>query len=253
MGTKGEKTPRPTKNKTPRPTVWSPPKTPRPTSGEKTPKPTKNKKTPKPTNPPKTPRPTVSYVAPEPSATYSSPQPTITYVTPEPTKPCPVLRCQNPCKSSSGSDVCGANYECRTKETFLDDKGRCQGCDAFDKCEYVGWQLPKTPMTGCAENTGKKTCSNNKRCTWKSGYPPMEFSEDADYQLLADESFFAVDGSVVEMIDNMDSNMLMISGVVFVAVLLAAIKLCSAKKNKKDVYVPINDEKAYGSVAVVSQ
>jgi len=81
----------------------------------------------------------------------------------------------------------------------------------------------------------------------------MEFSEDADYQLLADESFFAVDGSVVEMINNMDSNMLMISGVVFVAMLLAAIKLCSGKK-EKNVYVPIQDEKAaYGSVAVVSQ
>lgn len=135
----------------------------------------------------------------------------------------------------------------------MDSKGRCPGCDVFDRCEYVGWQLPKTPMTGCAENTAKNSCNKNKRCTWKTGYPPMEFSEDADYQLLADESFFAVDGSVVEMINNMDSNMLMISGVVFVAMLLAAIKLCSSKK-EKNVYVPIQDEKAaYGSVAVVSQ
>jgi len=67
----------------------------------------------------------------------------------------------------------------------------------------------------------------------------MEFSDDADYQLLEEESFFAVDGSVVEMINNMDSNMLMGAGVLFVAVLLLAIKQCSAKE--KDVYVPIAD------------
>jgi len=152
-----------------------------------------------------------------------------------------VPRCTDPCK-----DVCGANYECKTTPTFLDKAGRCPGCDQFDSCEYVGWTAPKTPLKGCAGNTGKKTCNNDKKCAWQTGYPPMEFSDDADYQLLAEESFFAVDGSVVEMINNMDSNMLMGAGVLFVAVLLLAIKQCSAKE--KDVYVPIADAEC---VAVV--
>jgi len=97
-------------------------------------------------------------------------------------------------------------------------------------------------MTGCAENTAKNSCNKNKKCTWRTGYPPIEFSEDADYQLLSDESYFAVDGSVVEMINNMDSNMLMLSGVVFVAMLLAAIKMCSSKKVKYVDYEPIEDK-----------
>merc|ERR1712176_410437 len=81
----------------------------------------------------------------------------------------------------------------------------------------------------------EKKCG--KKCVWRTGYPPLSFSEDADHQLLdAEESFFAVDGSVVEMINNMDTNILMISGVVFVAVLLLAIKQCSGKKEKKNVY-----------------
>jgi len=130
--------------------------------------------------------------------------------------------------------------------------GRCPGCDVFDTCEYVGWTGAKTPMTGCAENMAKKGCNRQNGCVWKEGYPPMSFSEDSDYQLLdAEESFFAVDGSAIDMINNMDTNMLMISGVVFVAVLLLAIKQCSGKKEKKDVYVAIA-EKDYGSVAVVN-
>merc|ERR1712045_917240 len=262
------KTPKPTyppKNKTPRPTDWKAPKTPKPTypPKNKTPKPTnppKNKtprptdtprptrgivktprptnppknKTPKPTNPPKTPRPTTYVATQPPKSTYiAPPKSTQTYVTPE---PCAVPSCTDPCRGK-----CGANYECKTRPTFLDDAGRCPGCDAFDSCEYVGWTAPKTPMTGCAENTEKKSCK--KGCVWKEGYPPMSFSDDADYQLLdEDESFFAVDGSVVEMINNMDSNMLMLSGIVFVAVLLLAIRQCSNTKNK-DVYEPILDLK----------
>merc|ERR1712154_205500 len=147
---------------------------------------------------------------------------------------------------------CDANYECKTSPTFLDKAGRCPGCDAFDGCEYIGWTAPKTPLTGCAKNMGKKACNNAKKCAWTSGYPPMEFSEDAEYQLLEnEESFFAVDGSVVEMINNMDSNMLMLSGVVFVAVLLLAIRQYSKKNEKKNVYVPLAEKEDYGSVAVV--
>jgi len=120
----------------------------------------------------------------------------------------------------------------------------------LDSCEYVGWTGAKKPMTGCAENMAKKACNSQKKCAWQTGYPPMEFSDDAEYQLLEAESFFAVDGSVVEMINNMDSSMLIASSIVFVAVLLLAIKQCSGKRQKKDVYVAIA-EKDYGSVAVV--
>jgi len=121
----------------------------------------------------------------------------------------------------------------------------------FDSCEYVGWTAPKTPLTGCAESTGKRACVKQSGCEWKEGYPPMSFAEDADYQLLdAEESFFAVDGSVVNMINNMDSNMLIASGIVFAAVLLLAIWQCS-KAKEKNVYVAMTD-KDYGSVAVAN-
>jgi len=99
-------------------------------------------------------------------------------------------------------------------------------------------------MTGCAEHMRPGACGKANKCVWKSGYPPMEFAEDADYQLLeSHESFFAVDGSVVEMINNMDSNMLMLAGAIFAIVLLLAIRQCSASKDK-DVYVPILDEES---------
>merc|ERR1712244_163850 len=51
-----------------------------------------------------------------------------------------------------------------------------------------------SPLVGCAENTAKKSCNGDVGgCVWMEGYPPLAFSEDADYQLLAEESFFAVD------------------------------------------------------------
>merc|ERR1712154_543737 len=99
---------------------------------------------------------------------------------------------------------------------------------------------PTVPMTGCAENVEKNECKSNEACVWKSGYPPLAFSEDADYQLVQnEESFFAVDGSVIEIVQNMDSNMLMVSGIVFVAVLLCAIKECASSKKKKKVVADI--------------
>ena len=84
---------------------------------------------------------------------------------------------------------------------------------------------------------------------WKTGYPPLEFSEDSDYQLLESESFFAVDLSAI---NNMDSNMLMLFGIVFVVPLLLAIKQCLVQKQEKALYEPINDERQYGGVAVVN-
>lgn len=105
-----------------------------------------------------------------------------------------------------------------------------------------------TPLVGCAENMLKKTCNMDAGgCVWMSGYPPLAFSEDSDYQLLEnEESFFAVDGSVVEMISNMDSTMLMLFGVMFVAVLLFAARQFTSSK-KKVVVADINASRAYGS------
>merc|ERR1712173_502048 len=90
------------------------------------------------------------------------------------------------------------------------------------------WMGNGCSIEGCAKNMGKKDCGMNDKCTWKSGYPPLAFSEDSDYQLLsADESFFAnMDGSVVNMINDMDSNMLMALGAMFVVVSLLALRQC---------------------------
>lgn len=74
-------------------------------------------------------------------------------------------------------------------------------------------------------------------CVWKEGYPPLEFSEDSDYVLLdadedGDESFFAVDGSVVEMVSNMDYRLLIGCALFVSAILLYAVRACSMKKEK---------------------
>ena len=183
-------------------------------------------------------------MTPEPT-----PRPTV-WVTPEPTKkptnkPCPVLKCANPCPANK----CYKDEECVVKKNYFDDDKRCPACDTSE-CKYVGWGAEK-PLKGCAEYMAERNCNRDRSCTWKTGYPPLSFAEDADYQLLDDEeSLFAVDGSVVEMINNMDSNMLMMFGVLFAAVLFFAMKQCLANK-QKDVYTPINDEKQHASVAVV--
>jgi hypothetical protein len=113
-----------------------------------------------------------------------------------------------------------------------------------------GWGMA-VPLKGCAKNMGKKDCGMNEKCTWKSGYPPLAFSEDSDYQLLsAEESFFAnMDGSVVNMINDMDSNMLMALGAMFVVVSLLALTQCMMQKKKK-VVVDSNVNMDYGSLKV---
>merc|ERR1711933_298145 len=200
------------------PTVWKAPKTTRgpKTTKVKTPKPTvwkapKTTKvmTPRPTRPIKTPRPT-KLITPRPTRPIKTPRPTATY-----------LR--------------------TTRATYL----------APTPKPTTGWGAPvptePVKMTGCAAYTKKKECE--AACAWKSGYPPMAFSEDSDYQLLSanDESFFAVNG-VVEMVNSMDSNMLMIAGVMFVAVLICALRAFTKKEQK---YVA-DANQTYGSVAVVN-
>merc|ERR1712190_198612 len=113
----------------------------------------------------------------------------------------------------------------------------------------TGWGTP-IPMTGCARQMRKKDCENAKKCSWKMGYPPMAFAEDSDYHLLSEENFFAVNG-VVDAVGDMDSNMLMLCGVLFVAVLIFAVRQFS-KKNTKVVVSDATqlNERAYGSVDV---
>merc|ERR1712228_375476 len=213
------KTPKPTKDRTPKPTSIKTPrptsvKTPRPTivrdphpTRMKTPRPTKGEKTPKPTKN-KTPRPTV-WNPPK------TPRPTQTYIQPTP----------KPTMGGGWGPV--APEPEPTDAKVIESK--------------------PSPLVGCAENTAKKSCNGDVGgYVWMSGYPPLAFSEDADYQLLADESFFAVDGSVVEMIGNMDSKMLMLFGVMFVAVLLFAARQFWSSKKKK-VVADVNSSRAYGS------
>merc|ERR1719410_2127039 len=185
-------------------------KTPRPTMMKtKTPRPTKIKTTKVKTTKVKTPRPT-KLITPRPTRPVKTPRPTATY-----------LR--------------------TTRATYL----------APTPKPTTGWGAPvptePVKMTGCAAYTKKKECE--AACAWKSGYPPMAFSEESDYQLLSadDESFFAVNG-VVEMVNSMDSNMLMIAGVMFVAVLICALRAFTKKEQK---YVA-DANQTYGSVAVVN-
>merc|ERR1712087_81583 len=180
---------------TPRPTVWSPPKTPRPTKGEKTPKPTMG-------------------------GGWGPAQPSST-------DPCPVASCIQPCR-----DQCGAHEECVTKPTWFDDDKRCPACDEFVGCVAVR----PSPLQGCAVGLTKNGCKGMEGCAWKEGYPPLEFSEDSDYVLLdaddEDESFFAVDGSVVEMVSNLDYRVLIGFGLLVAAVVLYALRSYIMKKEK---------------------
>jgi hypothetical protein len=119
--------------------------------------------------------------------------------------------------------------------------------------KFQGWGFEK-PLDGCATNMRKKECNGQKKCVWKSGYPPLAFSSDSDYTLVReeDESFFAnMNSSVVNMIDEMDSNLLMALCGLFAVVLMFAMRQCLVSDGKKDLYEPIADEKEYGSVAVV--
>lgn len=135
-----------------------------------------------------------------------------------------------------------------TERTWFDEAHRCPACDALVECKLEdGWGTAQ-PLSGCASNMGKNDCKNNEMCKWKSGYPPLAFSEDSDYILTSDESFFAnMDGSVVNMVHNMDTNMLIVSGIVFAAVMLLVLRQCMLQKKKKAV-ADLNASMDYGSL-----
>merc|ERR1712087_379361 len=229
----GERTPRPTPDRTPRPTTWSPPKTtkppktprptrdtdrtPKPTRPDRTPKPTKGQKTPRPTawsppkttKPPKTPRPTATYLrTPEPTRT---PKPTHPPKTPKPT---------NPPKTP------------RPTQTYLQPTPRPTVGGGWGPVKTT--EAPNRPLSGCAVELSKNGCKGIEGCAWKEGYPPLEFSEDSDYVLYeeGDESFFAVNGSVVRGALNMDYKVMIGVGLLIAAVLVYAFRQYSMKKEK---------------------
>jgi len=121
-----------------------------------------------------------------------------------------------------------------TKPTWFDDDHRCPSCDEFVGCVDVAPQ----PLKGCARMVNAGDCSANQGCAWKDGYPPLEFLEDSDYVLLdaddddAEESFFAVDGSVIEMIHGMDYKAMIGFGLLMAAVLVYALRHYTMKKEK---------------------
>merc|ERR1712228_551695 len=193
----GERTPRPTPDRTPRPT---PIRTPRPTP-IRTPRPTPNR-TPRPT-PDRTPRPT-AWSPPKTTKPPKTPRPTRdTDRTPKPTRP---DRTPKPTKGQKTP-------------------------------RPTAWSPPKTtkpPWSGCAVELSKNGCKGIEGCAWKEGYPPLEFSEDSDYVLYeeGDESFFAVNGSVVRGALNMDYKVMIGVGLLIAAVLVYAFRQYSMKKEK---------------------
>merc|ERR1719242_2252493 len=174
--------------KTPRPSVWSPPKTPRPTKGEKTPRPTKEEKTPKPTmdrtpkptfiktprpsvwSPPKTPRPTKEEKTPRPTSTYLQ-------ETPRPTAPwnkhvevdeldfeldadySPVMS-ECPAEGHSGLD-CSFEKQCKYGETT---------CCGKTTASTICW----------CEDNGKTTCVISDRCMFPICDQPTEGEQCGD-------------------------------------------------------------------------
>merc|ERR1711933_614813 len=136
--------------------------TPRPTKNI-TPRPTRNV-TPRPTRS-FTPRPTKN-ITPRPTRNMT-PRPTV-WKTPKPTSPPKTPKPTNPPKTP------------RPTQTYIapTPKPTVGG----------GWGVaqpePTVPMTGCAKNVDKNECKSNEACVWKSGYPPLAFSEDSDYQLV---------------------------------------------------------------------
>merc|ERR1712130_92887 len=227
--TRPDRTPKPTRGeKTPRPTKWNPPKTPRPTpdrtprpTGDKTPRPTPEK-TPRPTRkitvdptrPPKTPRPTVwnPPKTPKPTNPPKTPRPTATYLrTPSPTKPPKTPRPTTYIQPPTPRPTVGGGWG-PVKETT---------------------EAPNRPMSGCAVELTKNSCKGVEGCVWKEGYPPLEFSEDSDYLLTeGDESFFAVNGSVVRGALNMDYKVMIGVALLISAVLMYAFRQYTMKKEK---------------------
>merc|ERR1712228_1085825 len=199
--TRGERTPRPTPDRTPRPTQVRE-RTPRPTP-DRTPRPTAWSP-PKTTKPPKTPRPTATYISPAPttSSPTRTPKPTHPPKTPRPT------------------------------QTYLQPTPRPTVGGGWGPVKTT--EAPNRPLSGCAVELSKNGCKGIEGCAWKEGYPPLEFSEDSDYVLYeeGDESFFAVNGSVVRGALNMDYKVMIGVGLLIAAVLVYAFRQYSMKKEK---------------------
>jgi len=92
----------------------------------------------------------------------------------------------------------------------------------------TGWGADK-PLTGCQLFVRKGQCS--QECVWKSGYPPMAFSEQSDYELIEEE--FAVNGyGVEELLNNGDFTLFFGIGLLIAAVLVYAFRAYAMRKEK---------------------
>merc|ERR1719410_3045229 len=229
--------PKTTKAKTPKPTEWKAPKTPKPTNepkttkwkAPKTPKPTSIKttkikttkikttkvKTPKPTvwkapkttkvketKAPKTPKPT-EWRAPKTTKIKETkpPKPTKPVKTPKPTK-----SVKTP-KPTEG-------YLAPTPKPTVGN----------------GWGVdkPSVPLRGCAQYLSRNKCSVD--CVWKQGFPPLSFSEDANYQFVDEE--FSMNGGFSELLSNVDFQMFFGIGLLIAAVIMFACRQYSIRREK---------------------
>ena len=97
-----------------------------------------------------------------------------------------------------------------------------------------------TPLKGCAAITDKAMCGGSgygsNDCVWKEGYPPKAFEEDEYYQFVSGLNF--------EFLNDMNSNVVTMIAVLFIAALLFGYKRYSEKKVKSVYAAP---EPVYGS------
>merc|ERR1712154_348157 len=224
-----QNTPKPTKApKTPKPTSWKAPKTPKPTNPPKTPKPTFVRvKTPKPTDTPrpteikttkvKTPKPTVWKAPKTPKPTNppktKPPKPTKPVKTPKPT---PVrIKTPKPTKMMKTPKPTAVYLQPTPRPTP----------------DQSGWGVDKpssVPLRGCAQYLSRNKCSPD--CVWKSGFPPLSFSEDANYQFVDEE--FSMNGGLNELLSNVDFQMFFGIGLLIAAVLIFAYRQYSIRREK---------------------
>merc|ERR1712048_1098023 len=93
-----------------------------------------------------------------------------------------------------------------------------------------GWGVdkPSVPLRGCAQYLSRNKCSVD--CVWKQGFPPLSFSEDANYQFVEEE--FSMNGGINGLLSNVDFQMFFGIGLLIAAVLMFAYRQYSIRKEK---------------------
>jgi len=94
-----------------------------------------------------------------------------------------------------------------------------------------GWGADKpssVPLRGCAQYLSANRCSVD--CVWKSGFPPLSFSEDANYQFVDEE--FSMNGGFNELLSNVDFQIFFGIGLLIAAVFMFAYRQYSIRREK---------------------